>query len=83
MDFLDSYYSAERHYFLRHDLLSPDLSAIIWDMLVFQKWHLFSSTSSIIEASCEELSCEVGNCDSENDWDEDVDSLGSLHHDDG
>ena len=63
---------------LTHELFSSDKTVTMWHSRD-ENWHLLGSNSFFIQAPVAEPTHEIRHSDCDDDWNEDVDVLGSLH----
>lgn len=65
---------------LAHELLCSDKTVAMWNGRD-QNWHLFGSDSFFIQTPVAKSSHEIRHAYSDDDWNEDIDVLRSLHND--
>ena len=80
VDVLESFDGVKGHYFFVHELVGSDEAVAMWH-LVDENWHLFSSDSFFVQTSIAHLTKEIRHSNGDDDWNKDINILGSLHHD--
>ena len=80
VDVINSVDSVNAHYLLAHELLSSDQTVAVWNSWN-KNWHLFGTDSFLVQTSVAERTHKVRHSDCNNNWNEDVDILGSFHYD--